>query len=425
MFARKKQFLYISPHFAPNSRVGALRPLKFIRHIENFGWKPVVFCGFDPNSGVDYSLLSSIPYDIKVYRSYNNAPSPIQTRDLNFRIKNQSKALTFNVGLSWWNPEIIPMGGDIFQIPLALKNGRNILKEQACDAIVVNSDPYAAAYVGYRLSVEFNIPLIVDFRDPWSVCELRKPLRPYVTKHAVEYIESKIIKRSSKVILNTMNTLSDYRKKYANSDPYKFSFLYNFNDTGLFDTEKGNNVQDGAPKSLLYMGNFRRFINGKELFEILSILRHRGYTPNQIQLSIYGNFPRESYQLATNFGVLPYLNIQNPVPYGQLLTKMESADLLMLMMNRTQQRLPAKFFDYLCSSKPILAISGNTELNDLVNDNYGKAFDFEQLEQAADIIEQLINNRLELHSKRHNPFTAEQASKQLAGLLDECVINFH
>ncbi len=37
-----RPFLYISPYFPPDSRVGALRPLKFVRHLPSCGYRPVV-----------------------------------------------------------------------------------------------------------------------------------------------------------------------------------------------------------------------------------------------------------------------------------------------------------------------------------------------------------------------------------------------
>jgi hypothetical protein len=426
MKPQNRNFLYISPHFAPNSRVGAMRPLKFIRHIEKFGWTPIIFCGFDPKADLDTSLLDFIPRNIAVHRTYNenNIPSSILLDYLTTIRPEYIRPKQFRSGINWFNPELIPMGGDIFQIPKALRNGRKVLMNTPCKAIMVNSDPYAAAYVGYKLSIEFNIPLIIDFRDPWSVCELRSPMRPFFTRISVRFIESKIMNRASKIVLNTKEALSDYRKQYRNIISKKFTYLYNFNDTTMFNTVENPTSVKNTPKKMIYMGNFRRFINGKELFEILNILKERGYTENHIRLSIFGNFPEESLRLATSFGVMPYLELHKPVPYADIVTYLESSDLLTLIMNKTRQRLPAKFFDYICSTKPILAISDNPELNELVNNNFGKSFNFSELNKAADMIEHLIQETLVIESNRNNPYTASEASKQLSNILDESVSIF-
>ncbi|MFT5993917.1 MAG: hypothetical protein ACI82G_002922, partial [Bradymonadia bacterium] len=34
--------LYITPYFPPATKVGALRPLKFVRHLGAHGWRVVV-----------------------------------------------------------------------------------------------------------------------------------------------------------------------------------------------------------------------------------------------------------------------------------------------------------------------------------------------------------------------------------------------
>lgn len=426
MTPQNRNFLYISPHFAPNSRVGAMRPLKFIRHIGEFGWKPIVFCGFDPKASIDLTLLDLIPSGTIIYRTYNGNinSSSLLTDQVTTLKPERTTSKQFRSGFSQLNPELIPMGSDIFKIPTALKYGREVLRKTPCEAIMVNSDPYAAAYVGYKLSIEFNIPLIIDFRDPWSVCELRSPMRPFFTRFLVRFLESIIVNSASKIVLNTKEALRDYRKLYDQNPSNKFTYLYNFNDTSIFNKGTSDITTEDTPKRMVYMGNFRRFINGKELFEILSILKERGYSNNHIKLSIYGNFPDESLRLATSYDITHFLEIHEPVPYADIIKILESHDLLTLIMNKTRQRLPAKFFDYLCSTKPIIAVSDNPELNDLVNNNFGKSFNFNELNKAADMVEQLIQQTLVIDSDRHNPFTASQASKQLSSILDESVSNF-
>lgn len=426
MTSQNRNFLYISPHFAPNSRVGAMRPLKFIRHIGEFGWKPIIFCGFDPKSSIDPTLLDLIPPGTIIHRTYNGniKSSSLLTDQVATLRPDRTTSKQFRSGFSQLNPELIPMGSDIFKIPTALKNGRKVLRKTPCEAIMVNSDPYAGAYVGYKLSTEFNIPLIIDFRDPWSVCELRSPMRPFFTRFSVRFLESKIVNSASKIVLNTKEALLDYRKLYDQNPSNKFTHLYNFNDTSIFNKVTSEIITENTPKKMVYMGNFRRFINGKELFEMLSILKDRGYTDNHIKLSIYGNFPDESLRLAISYGITHFLEIHEPVPYVDIIKILESHDLLTLIMNKTRQRLPAKFFDYLCSTKPIISISDNPELKELVNTNFGKSFNFNELNRAADMVEELIQHTLVIDSVRHNTFTASQASKQLSSILNDSVSNF-
>ena len=56
-----RRFLYITPFFPPMGRVGALRPLKFARHLPALGWAPVALADLRAGDGVNPELLGELP----------------------------------------------------------------------------------------------------------------------------------------------------------------------------------------------------------------------------------------------------------------------------------------------------------------------------------------------------------------------------
>ncbi len=422
-----KSFLYITPYFPPNSRVGALRPLKFVRHIAQYGWEPVVFCDFRKNYGVNPELEKHLPQHLKIFRTYSRHASA------NFKAFSEGqrpasvseKKISLGKKSSFWNnPELIPFGEHLADIPHAIREGRKILRETDCKAIVVNVDPFAAAYVGKVLSKEFGLPLIVDFRDPWSVCELRRPMRPAIIRHIVDRLEAGIANQAFRFILNTRTASEDYRRHYPKLPSSRFTFIRNFNDLGLI--EHGSFVENPV-KTILYLGNFRRFLEGEEVFEAISVLKQRGYHPETFKLQVFGQFPDTSEQLAKKHGVIDYISVKPGISYSEIHSLMEASDLLLMLLTESRQRLPAKFFDYVSSSKPILAITpeSNTELIELVQSVSGKALSKENITGIADSMEGILFGSEAIHVDRKNTFSAQDAAKKLSEILNESQTDAH
>ena len=61
-----RSFLYLTPRFAPAATVGALRAVKFCRHLPVQGWRPVVLSDMEAARGFDPSLEALLPADLCV-----------------------------------------------------------------------------------------------------------------------------------------------------------------------------------------------------------------------------------------------------------------------------------------------------------------------------------------------------------------------
>lgn len=416
-----KRFLYITPYFPPNNRVGALRPLKFCRHIRKFGWEPVIFCDLKMNDSTDGDLLTHLPGNLNIHRSYSRGAAAAWHAFQNGNFPEKKPKITGPARTRnhfWNNPELIPYGEHLVDIPAAIRNGRKILQNSDCSAIVVNIDPHAAAHVGNVLAREFNLPLVPDFRDPWSVCELRRPMRPAPIRKLVDRLERKIITNSACTILNTDTALDHYRKHYSDLNPERFTCIKNFGDRELINHGQMNKLPF---RSLLFMGNLRRFIDGFEVLDVLAELKNRGKTSDTFRLVISGQVLPETRERAAALSVQDMIHPVAPVPYTQVFPLMMSADILLVIAHNSVQRIPAKFYDYATTGKPLMAVSENAELNQMVQQCNGQAFRFDAVGPMADFIESILggNSRPDSQFSEPHLYTAESGSRALAGILDK------
>ncbi len=422
-----RTFLYITPYFPPQSRVGALRPLKFARHLPASGWRPVVLCDLWPGAQVDLDLLDAVPPETVVLRDWtrraqpawrrlHHAPPPERAPG---RVRSAPAARGWSSRLPAWlnNPELIPLGEHGPRMLDNLRAARRALDAHPCEAVVVNADPYAACLVGARVARERGLPLILDFRDPWAPCELRRPRRPRPVRALVDRLERAVVTQAAAVVLNTETARDDYRAHYADLDPARFHCIRN-----AFDREL---ISAGAPQSfdrfsLLFLGNFGRFIKADVLLRALAELRRRGVPPGGLQLVVTGRFPEASWRMAQGLGVQDMVSLHPHVPYRQVGAVMEAADaLLLLIQPRGRQRFAAKFFDYVASPRPVVAVSDNPELRTVMQAvGAGDTVAHGDDAGLADALWALWQQgRRPVRARSADTLSAEHASAALAGLL--------
>ena len=436
-----RRFLYITPYFPPQRKVGALRPLKFVRHLPDYGWDPIVLCDLRRDDILDRSLLETVPKNIEIIRNYGlfsrYANRRCQKSDFTQRhrkgkdkprIKKSSVRKPWNVigqilktGIPSpriFNPEIMTFLRHSLDIRHGCKVARTRLRKGDCEAIVVNADPFAALLVGRRLALEFNLPLILDLRDPWAPCDIRRKLRPRLQLRLFDKLERRVMESATKVILNTQETLVIYRKQYSDLPEDRFTLIRNFGDPDLV---VNGNFSKRKVFTSLYLGNFRRFVEGEQLIFALAELKQRGFDGSHFQLIITGKILPKTLALFHKLGVEGLIDIHPFISYKQVGPFMETSDLLVLIGHRTHLRIPAKLYDYIQTSRPILAISDNPEISDLANRIGGiTVVGLDDINGIADAIQ----NEVELGRMRtvdHDTTGLDSltAAKHLATILDE------
>jgi glycosyltransferase involved in cell wall biosynthesis len=420
-----RQFLYITPYFPPQTQVGALRPLKFVRHLAQHGWQPIVLCDLWPTDAMDPSLEAMVPESVVVVRDYSHRAGPTHARMAEIAAQGQRpkpKPKLHERLLPAWlnNPELLPLGEHSPDMPHALFAARKLVKQYpGIEAIVVNADPFAASLVGARLKAETGLPLIQDFRDIWAPCKLRRPRRPLPLRWVEDKLERVCVEAADHVLINTELSLRDYLVHYPDLPRERFSVLRNHFDAALV----GHGSHPGFDRyTLLHLGQFSRFRVADPLVRAVAALVDRGVAKDALQVVSTGAFGEQALQLAEELGVRELFRQEKPVPYHEIGPILHAADLLVMIAEPdADQRIASKFYDYLGARRPMLAISDNPESAEILGQHgAGEQFGHRDVHGMADFLKrEMALGRQRTVQREMGDLSSEVATARLAQILDD------
>ena len=214
-----KKVLMISYQFPPDT--GSIqRILNFTRYLQEYGWTPIILTHKSDelldidtenefiNKGIKvyrtgraYNLRSQIQKKIDTLNRFQNVDTSSGSLIINIFLKSKKLVKSILNFIVW--PDF-----EFWWIPFALLKSIKIIRQEKIHIVYIVTPPHSASIIGYLLKKFFNIPLILDFRDPWANNDsIIMPTSLHRISH--NFFEKYIINNSSAVI-----TTTDFHKKY-------------------------------------------------------------------------------------------------------------------------------------------------------------------------------------------------------------------
>lgn len=234
-------------------------------------------------------------------------------------------------------------------LPFAVRKGRKILKEWTPDIIFASAMPYTSLLVANRLSKEFQIPWVAEFRDLWVDNHYREygPLRNWIDKK----MENSTLQNSSGLVTVSEPAAEILRSKYTQP----CVVIPNGFDPN--DFQQGLSPSPEGPLKIVYTGSIYQ---GKRdpsiLFKALDLL---GDLKDFVRMEFYGPDLSLVGDLAKHYGCEENLLIHEQIPYKESLVKQQQADILLLLLwDNPEEKgvFTGKVFEYLGARRPILII---------------------------------------------------------------------
>ncbi len=354
---RKKKILFIAYYFPPIKSGGTKRIVNFAKYLKKSGHEIIVL---------------TAGYTFSTYKK-----NIIRILDISFNKKR------FGFRYLIWAffrtfVEIFRYAGfssSIYKMweRNVLKNKRKIIEFSNPDIIVASYPPVETLKIGLNLSDSFNIPLIADFRDglifePIEAKLLKKSVN---IKRSYQKLEEEICRRSS-FISTASDPISNYFKMkyklrnvftiYSGYDP-DLHIIKNI-EKSILNKKMFNIVFTGR----LYLSDSSN--SSKNFFlAVRELIEENPALSEKFKINLFGEFTKKelsgiddliSKKIVINMGYLGR---------SQIVRIQKAADLLLIITSTERQSIvTTKIFEYLMAKKPILALTFNTELGNIVNE---------------------------------------------------------
>ncbi|MCF6271340.1 MAG: glycosyltransferase [Melioribacteraceae bacterium] len=347
--------LVITYYFPPMGLSGVQRVLKFTKYMSDYNWEPtVITAGKTGYYAHDKSLLKEAEEsNIRVIRTDAFDPNSLlakygtisMPREFVRKILSKISKFIFipDNKKSWANK--------------AYTEAKKLLTDEKFDLIFVSIPPFSQFEVAAKLKKEFDLPLVVDYRDLWFGNHFGFYPTPY-HKYKHKKLEYAALKAADKII--TVNR----RIKEKLLTTYQFLHFEDFDIIPHgFDPKDFENVKpitfETKKLRILYSGIFYENITPKYLLKAFHELsQERPDITENIELHFVGHFRKENRKLVKKLNLFENVIEHGYLNHNEVLRYLVSVDLLWVMLgNGLNMNMVSagKLFEYFGTRKPIVA----------------------------------------------------------------------
>ena len=350
-------FAYFYP---PLGGPGVQRPVKLVKYLKKFGWntdvitvKDIVFHSYDEElvkEDMSENLFKAPSIDpMSILKKVGGKTK--STKNVYFGTPEKIKRIIRNS---------FPIDDKIGWYPGAWKIAKQQVKTKKYDAVMATMGPYTSGLLAYKVSKKYDIPLIIDYRDHWTL----NPYSQYSSRllqNNAEKWEKRILEKAC-LISTIGNVMKDELiQKFGSQLINKIHVMYNG-----YDEEDFKKIPKAENKELIirYIGNFYGHRTPKYFIKALENLNNKGKLPRDILIEFVGNYDKENRKLIEDNSVSNFISIREQVDHKKAIKLLMNCDALLLFISSSTSKgiLTGKIFEYLRSGKPIMAmvpIDGN------------------------------------------------------------------
>ncbi len=425
-----KRVALVAAHFPPSNLAGVHRARLWSRHLQEFGWKPVVVTThwrhFEEE--LDWDLCELLASDLEVIRT-----RALPTRPVRF---------VGDIGIR--------------ALPWHLQTLRRLIRKQRIDFVHITIPSFYSALLGELLYRRDPIPFGIDYIDPWvhawpgaerrfskawASAKLANRLEPWAVRNAAlitgvaESYYAGVLERNPHLSAQAVTAAMPYGNSAADyADSMKLS-----GGMSLFDEEDGNfhMVYAGAmlPKARAVLGAF---------FAALVHMRETApevYSRLRVQFIGTGTAPNDPnghtiLPLAAQSG-LDAVVAEHPqrIAYGDVLRHLKKASAVLIVGSTEAHYTPSKVYQSVQAKRPIFALlhEGSSAVRVLETSGAGVAVTLNEmvLPQPRDLALRLESF---VRASNYDPdkvqwsafeaFSARQSARKLAAALDAATDRF-
>ena len=329
--------LMLCYYYPPISAAGTHRSVRFAKGLRSIGWEPIILTVVQSRTPWEHSGELNV-FGVRTERSHEwnlLGFTLLLTGALNrlcdlLRIRRRP-LLLYNLLVP--DPQIA-----------WLSTWRGARLARNCDCVYVSCSPFSSALSGCLIKLLARKPLILDFRDAWSLNPHSNESR--VRRWLIAKLERVAVSICDTLILNTAGAERLYKERYP-AYSHKFTCIPNG-----FDWFTGQAPAATSGKfTIMHVGDFYRSRTPDRLLDALANIRDPRVEFVQVG-PMFQSYERYREKLS--------IRVIDRVPHRQALELMGTASLLYLAQGFEHGvteyiAVASKTYEYLATGIPILA----------------------------------------------------------------------
>ncbi len=346
--------LMVCYHFPPMPTTGGLRPARFVKYFPPHVQADVLTVQLTESGNQNVALYEEVADRVTLHRASRwdwlawkgpKAPRGL----LRFMEKVRKTLLSMFV----WIPD-----RQVAWTPPALRLGRKLLQQGNYDVIFCTSPPHSIQVVGRNLKRASGVPLVVDFRDPWTDNPQRR-WRTEARRSIERSLEWSVLKEADAVIANTPGN----REMLLNSFPGLWAGKLHVITNG-FDPDRRAAMQS-RPETATDERRRKRIVFTGHAYEgTEAVLRSLGqlleYEPGLMSRVVFrfvGSMDPRVERLVRKLPAEGAIELAGFVSADRITEEIAAADALLYTVPEAGVHwVPSKLYDYMLADKPILAV---------------------------------------------------------------------
>ncbi len=302
----------------------------------------------------------------------------------------------------------------------AVKAGESLLEKQSYDCILATINPYSNGLIGEKLAQQFNIPLIIDYRDPWTLSQFHRA--NFFQHHINRFLEKRLLAQADQILV----TSTPMKKLFVEHQYFpadKIAVITNGVDKYL-----QNIVNNDAPCSLdlnkiniTYTGGF---YNDRQPYDFLlaikQLINNNPALKSKIKINFIGAEIDTKTKTIIQQANLP-VKVYSAVNYKTAIQYLRYSDILLLINGKSDYNnifIPAKFYDYLAVEKPILFIGKGEPANLIAQFEIGESA-VHSVTKIREKLEKMLITNYEI--KDYSILHMEPIVKKLTQLMERII----
>ncbi|MGO3719424.1 MAG: glycosyl transferase family 1 [Mesonia hippocampi] len=354
--------LIVAYYWPPAGGPGVQRWLNFVKYLPQNGIKPVVFVPENANYPIiDKSFEQEIPDGVEVlkfpiFEPYQWASflGKKETNSISSGIIEKEENQTFTQKLMLYirGNYFIP-DARIFWVKPAVKYLTDFLaKNKDIKTLITTGPPHSLHLIGLKLKQQNEMNWVADFRDPWTTIGYHKKLKLTERAHKKHlHLEQEVLDKASLILTTSYTTKQEFSEK--TTTPIQV-ITNGFEPKEVLEKPLDKNF------TLAHIGSLLSDRNPLILWEVLQeLLQENTEFKKHFKLRFIGKVSKEVLTSLATYHLTDFVENLGYLPHQEaVLFQNTSQVLLLIEIDSVETRgiIPGKLFEYLNTSRPIIAI---------------------------------------------------------------------